>query len=99
QDVAMGVIMVLSDPHVQAILENLAANVIWAFGRHVSSIAHKTVQGLLPQPSSPLITVGRDIGVTISRLSDRGKPCRLSIKYRFNDSSCTVAFEIPPRHG
>jgi len=96
QEIALGVVMVLSDPHTQAILENLAANEIWAFGRHVSRIAHKDVQGRPPQPSSRSINVGRDISIMISRLSDRGKPCRLSITQKSGHSSCTVTFEIPP---
>jgi hypothetical protein len=88
QSVQMGLLTLVTDANTIAILQNLAANVIWAFGTHVTRRVRKTVQGVL-RPPQRKIDVGANITTMVTRLAARGRPCRLTISETSQDGAIT----------
>ena len=68
------------DSDTRAILQNLAANVIWACGRFVSRKVRTMISGELPPPPSTHIDVGSNIRSMVNRLAATDRPCSLTIK-------------------
>jgi hypothetical protein len=98
QEVAFGLAIVLSDPDVRAILQNLAADIVWAIGasgiRGIRSRPERPPLDVLPLKNRDPFDIGPNMREVLLALSERSEGGRLRLRSQRDNETVEVVVEI-----